>query len=231
MKTSPAMTDDALFGGKSFAAFLFDMDGTILSSIESAERVWSAWAVRHGLDVATFLPTMHGRRAIDTVLRQGLPGIDAEAEAEGILKAEIDDVGGVHAIEGAAEFLALLPSDRWAIVTSATRALALRRLEAAGLRAPAVFITAEDIAKGKPEPDCYLLAAARLGFAAKDCLVFEDAAAGIEAGERAGACVLVIRATQTHKTTTSHVSVQDYAALDIVADGTGALSLKFKIAP
>jgi sugar-phosphatase len=231
MKPSPTMTNDALFGAKSFAAFLFDMDGTILSSIESAERVWSAWAVRHGLDVAAFLPTMHGCRAIDTVLRQGLPGIDAEAEAAGILKAEIDDVDGVHAIAGAAEFLASLPPDRWAIVTSASRALALRRLEAAGLSHPAIFVTAEDIARGKPDPEGYLLAAERLGFQAKDCLVFEDAAAGIEAGERAGGSVLVIRATQTHKMATSHVSVLDYSGLDAVKDATGALSLKFRTVP
>ena len=231
MKASPAVTDEALFGGKPFAAFLFDMDGTILSSIESAERVWSAWAVRHGLDVAAFLPTMHGRRAIDTVLLQGLPGIDAEAEAAGILKAEIDDVGGVHAIAGAVEFLASLPQDRWAIVTSASRSLALRRLEAAGLSHPTIFVTAEDITRGKPDPEGYLLAAARLGFQARDCLVFEDAAAGIEAGERAGGSVLVIRATQTHKPTTSHVSVLDYAGLDAVADATGALSLRFRSDP
>ena len=231
MKASPVMTEDALFGGKSFAAFLFDMDGTILSSIESAERVWSAWAVRHGLDVATFLPTMHGRRAIDTVLRQELPGIDAEAEAAGILQAEIDDVDGVHALAGAVEFLASLPQDRWAIVTSASRSLALRRLEAAGLSHPAVFVTAEDITNGKPDPEGYLLAAARLGFQATDCLVFEDAAAGIEAGERAGGSVLVIRATQTHKMATVHASVLDYSGLDVIKDGAGALSLKFRNAP
>ncbi len=228
MRALPANSNNSLFGAKKFAAFLFDMDGTILSSIESAERVWSAWAVRHGLDVAAFLPTMHGCRAIDTITRQGLAGIDAEAEAAGVLQAEIDDVEGVHAIAGAAEFLASLPPDRWAIVTSASRSLALRRLEAAGLSHPAIFVTAEDIASGKPDPEGYLLAAKRLGFAAKDCLVFEDAAAGIEAGERSGASVLVIRATQTHKMATPHVSTVDYTTLRAVTDRTGALSLAGK---
>ncbi len=215
------MTASPPFEGKTFAAFLFDMDGTILSSIDSAERVWSAWAVRHGLDVAAFIPTMHGRRALDTVLAQNLPGIDAQAEADGVLAAEMEDLEGVHALPGAAAFLAALPAHRWAIVTSATRDLARVRLGAAGLVAPDTFVTAEDIERGKPEPDGYLLAAARLGVAIEDCLVFEDAAAGILAGERSGASVLVIRATQNPKLDTPHPAVDDYVGLDPVSENGG----------
>lgn len=220
------MTTDALFGGRSFAAFLFDMDGTLLTSIEAAERVWSDWARRQGLDVAAFLPTLHGKRAIDTVRQLGLPGIDVEAEAEWILQAEIDDVDGVREIGGAAGFLATLPPDRWAVVTSAPRLLALRRLEAAGLAPPAVFVTADDVSIGKPEPDCYLLAASRLGVAASDCLVFEDAPAGIEAGERAGASVLVIQATHTAPSGSAHPGVGSYVGLEVLADADGRLSLR-----
>src|SRR5258705_432945 len=91
-----------MFAGRYFAAFLFDMDGTLLNSTAAAERVWSAWAIRHGLDVAAFLPTMHGRRAIETVRRLALPGIDAQREADEISQAEIADVEGIHAIAGAA---------------------------------------------------------------------------------------------------------------------------------
>jgi sugar-phosphatase len=215
------MTDAPPLGGKTFAAFLFDMDGTILSSIEAAERVWSAWAVRHGLDVATFIPKMHGRRALDTVLAQNLTGIDPQAEADGILQAEMEDLEGVSAIAGAAAFLAALPPHRWAIVTSATRDLAEVRLKAAGLVAPDTFVTASDIERGKPEPDGYLLAAKRLGVAIEDCLVFEDAAAGILAGERSGASVLVIRATQNPKLDTPHAAVDDYANLAPVSENGG----------
>ena len=100
---------------KQFSGFLFDMDGTLLTSIAAAERVWGAWAQRQGLDPVAFLPTMHGRRAIDTIRRLKLPGLDPEVEAEKITRAEIDDVEGVVAIAGAAEFLAALPTDRWAI--------------------------------------------------------------------------------------------------------------------
>lgn len=219
------MTTDALFGGRSFAAFLFDMDGTLLTSIEAAERVWSNWAGRHGLDVAAFLPTLHGKRAIDTVRQLALPGVDADAEAEWILQAEIDDVDGVREIGGAAAFLGALPADRWALVTSAPRLLALRRLEAAGLTPPAVFVTADDVAIGKPAPDCYLLAASRLGVVASDCLVFEDAPAGIEAGERAGASVLVIQATHTAPLASSHPGVSHYAGLRVSSDADGRLTV------
>ncbi len=111
------------------------MDGTILNSIAAAERVWTAWARRHGLDVAAFLPTIHGVRGIETITRLELPGVDPEAEAHAIVLAEIEDVEGVEAIEGAAAFLASLPADRWAIVTSSPRQLAIRRLAAAGLPA------------------------------------------------------------------------------------------------
>ncbi|MBN8900788.1 HAD-IA family hydrolase [Kaistia sp. MMO-174] len=220
------MTTDALFGGRSFAAFLFDMDGTLLTSIEAAERVWSDWARRQGLDVEAFLPTLHGKRAIDTVRQLGLPGIDVEAEAEAILQAEIDDVDGVREIGGAAGFLSALPPDRWAVVTSAPRLLAIRRLEAAGLTPPAVFVTADDVTIGKPEPDCYLLAASRLGVAASDCLVFEDAPAGIEAGERAGASVLVIQATHTAPAATVHPGVGSYDGLRVATDTEGRLILE-----
>src|SRR5690242_20565047 len=135
---------ESTLSGRTFGAILFDMDGTIVNSIAVAERAWAAWAERHGLDVASFLPTVHGVRDIDTIIRLGLPGVDPHAEAQTILLAEIEDVDGVEAIEGAAAFLASLPADRWAIVTSAPRQLALCRIAAAGLPTPAVLVTAED---------------------------------------------------------------------------------------
>lgn len=211
----------ALIPSRSFAAFLFDMDGTILSSIVSAERVWSQWAERHGVEVATFLPTIHGVRSVETIRRLALPGIDPEAEAAEITRFEIEDVEGIEAISGAAAFLATLPADRWAIVTSAPRALAARRLEAAALPVPPVMITAEDVEHGKPAPDCFLLAAARLGMPAGDCLVFEDTAAGIAAAESAGAAVIVITATHAHPLVTRHAGVSGYGALVVIAEPAG----------
>ena len=213
------------FPDRRFAAFLSDMDGTILTSIVAAERVWAGWARRHGLDVEAFLPTIHGVRSVETVRRLGLPGVDPEAEAAEITRLEIEDVAGVEAIAGAAAFLAALPADRWAIVTSAPRALATRRLEAAGLPVPPVMITSEDVDRGKPAPDCFLLAATRLGVPADQCLVFEDTPAGIAAAEAAGTAVMVITVTHAHPLETVHPDVPDYAALGARIGPEGSLEI------
>ena len=201
------------------------MDGTILSSIAAAERVWTRWALRHGVDVAAFLPTIHGMRAVETIGRQNLPGVDVEAEAAVIHAEEMEDVEGIAAIAGVRAFLEALPADRWALVTSAPRELARRRIEAAGLPMPPLMIAAEDVTQGKPAPDCFLLAAARLGVRASDCLVFEDAPAGIAAAEAAGASVLVITATHAHPLDTRHPGVVDYGAVAVRVDAGGALRL------
>ena len=206
---------------KRFSAFLFDMDGTLLNSIIAAERVWTIWAQRHDLDVAAFLPTIHGVRSVDTIRRLNLPGLDPVLEAEGISRAEIEDVEGVVSIEGAARLLASLPAERWAIVTSAPRALAEARLKAASLELPANLITAEDVSQGKPAPDCFLLAAKRLGVDIKDCLVFEDAPAGIAAAEAAGASVMVITATHEHAITTAHATLVSYEEVKAVVSAQG----------
>ncbi|WP_219268819.1 HAD-IA family hydrolase [Pseudomonas sp. Xaverov 259] len=209
-----------------YRAFLFDMDGTLLNSIAAAERVWSIWAERHGLEVAAFLATIHGARAIDTITRQALPGVDPEVEAQWITEAEINDVEGVVAIAGAVEFLNGLPGDQWALVTSAPRELALRRLAAAGISPPAVLVTAEDVASGKPDPACYVLGAQRLGVPVQECLVFEDAAVGIRAGEAAGADVLVVTATHLTPIVTAHASINDYKRLQVMRDAEGKLRLQ-----
>jgi sugar-phosphatase len=204
---------ESTFFNRAFGALRFDMDGTIINSVAAAERVWAAWAMRHGLDVASFLPTIHGVRAIETITALDLPGVDPQAEVHALLLAEIEDVEGIEAIEGAAAFLASLPSDRWAIVTSSPRRLAIRRLEAAGLPTPAVFVTGEDVEQGKPAPDCFLLAAQRLGQKIEDCLVFEDAPAGIQAAEAAGAALVVVTAAHSRLLDTRHPTITGYAEL------------------
>ena len=148
-----------MHSNKEFAAVLFDMDGTILRSIGIAECIWAGWAESHGIDPAVLLPTIHGVRAVETISRLDLPGIDAEAEAERITQAEIAAMDGIEPIPGVAAFIGSLPTDRWVVVTSAPRALAERRIEAAGLPMPAILIAAEDVTVGKPAPDGYLLAA------------------------------------------------------------------------
>lgn len=207
------MTERLLFPDRGFDAFLFDMDGTLLNSIAVAERVWGNWAIRHGLDPVAFLRTIHGVRAIETITALQLPGVDPLAEAVAINELELEDMEGIEAIAGVVSFLEALPADRWAIVTSAPRLLAERRLAAAGLVPPAVMVTSEDVSRGKPAPDCFLLAAERLGVRADRCVVFEDAPAGIAAAEAAGAAVVVVTTTHTHPLETPHPGIAHYERL------------------
>lgn len=211
---------------KTYGAFLFDMDGTILNSLAAAERVWGRWALRQGLDLATFLPMMHGKRGIDTITGLNLPGIDPVAEAAEILRGEIEDVEGVVAIDGAAEFLASLPADRWAIVTSAPADLARTRLAAAGLPQPRIMVTAEDVVVGKPDPQCYLLGAERIGMDPSGVLVFEDVLAGVMAGEAAGADVMVVTATHQHALETVYPKLPHYRDVRVDISGDGRLAIR-----
>ena len=206
------MTPDLLPDSR-FAAMLFDMDGTLINSIAAAENVWAIWARSHGIDVKTFLPTIHGRRAIDTIASLNLPDLDAATEAAYITQAEIAEVKGVKEIPGAAAFLSQIPPSKWAVVTSAPLQLALTRLKAAGLPIPNVLISAEDVEQGKPQPDCYLLAAKRLGIEISDCLIFEDAEIGIAAAKASGGTLVVVTATHTQHSpagAAGQIVVQDY---------------------
>lgn len=209
-----------------YSAFLFDMDGTVINSIAAAERIWGQWAQRQGLDVAAFLPTIHGARSVDTIARLGLPGLDPAVEAAGITQAEIVDADGIIEISGAIAFLNALPPERWAIVTSAPRELAVRRLQVAGIPMPVVLVAAEDVVHGKPNPDCFLLAADKLGVRAADCLIFEDAPIGIRAAEATGATVMVVTSTHAHPMATSHATIYSYDSLAPHVDKNDLLTLR-----
>jgi sugar-phosphatase len=206
---------------RAYAVFLFDMDGTLLTSIRSAERVWSAWALRHGLDATTFLPTLHGKRAHDTIRQLNVPGLDPIAEAAWITAAEIADVADIEAINGAADFLASLPLARWGIVTSAPRKLAEARLAAAGLPSHRLLVASEDVEHGKPAPDPFLLGARKLGAPPADCLVFEDTQAGLQSAQAAGMDSIVVTLTHAHPMTTLVPAVLDYADLQAQAGPDG----------
>jgi len=198
------------FVDRKFSALLFDMDGTILNSIAVAEKIWGDWAAGFGIDVESFLPTIHGIRSVENIAKLNLPGVDAESEAQKITNAEISEVDGVVPIPGAEEFLKSLPKNKWAVVTSAPRKLALARLVAVGFPLPSVLVAAEDVKRGKPDPECYILAAKQLGVDPRDCLVFEDAEAGIQAGQASGAQVVVVTSTHRSVLKTDHFSIKDY---------------------
>jgi sugar-phosphatase len=180
------------FRGHSYAAFLFDMDGTLLDSSAVVDRVWGRWAKAHGIDAEELLANVHGVRSSDTIRRFAGAKVDVRKETQWILDAEVADVDGVVALEGIHEFIAVLDPGAWAIVTSAPRALAETRLRAVKLPVPLVMITAEDVQRGKPDPQGFLLGAQRLGVNIGECLVFEDSPAGVAAAKAAGAHVAIV---------------------------------------
>jgi sugar-phosphatase len=176
-------------------AVLFDCDGVLVDSATSVERAWRRWATERGLDGDAIVAVAHGRRTEDTMRELGLSG-DLGAEVEHLEGYEIADAASVHAFPAAAALLPELPPGSWAVVTSGTRALATSRLAAAGLPLPAVLVTADDVAAGKPDPEGYLEAARRLGRAPAECVVLEDAPAGVQAALAAG--MRVVGLTTTH---------------------------------
>jgi sugar-phosphatase len=166
-------------------AILFDCDGVLVDSVAGGERAWSQWATDFGLEPSAVLNGVHGRRSAETVAMY-LPVAQRAEALRRIDGMEIADAGNTTAIPGAAELIASL-SDNWAVVTSAAPALLRARLTAAGLPVPRVTVTAADVQEGKPAPEGYLAAAAKLGFSIGACVVIEDSPTGIRAGRSAGA--------------------------------------------
>jgi sugar-phosphatase len=180
------------------SAVLFDLDGVLIDSTPAVTRVWHRWAVEHGFDPETVVQLAHGRPSRITI-RDLLPNADNDRENREVERREIEDLEGVVLLPGAGQLLNTLPPDRWTIATSCTRALAEVRLRAASLPIPKAMITATDVEIGKPDPEPYLKAAAKLGFAPADCIVVEDAPAGVRAGKAAGARVIAFLTTMTRR--------------------------------
>lgn len=173
----------------SVRGILFDMDGVLISSIGSVERSWTKWAEEHGVDPAVAIKMAHGRRAIETV-RALRPDLNAVEELRRLEEMEVTDNEGVASLEGVQRILQVLPASRWAVVTSATKRLALSRMRHGGIPVPKFVVTADHVIKGKPDPEPYLTGAKLLGLQPKECLVIEDAASGAKAGHAAGCKVL-----------------------------------------
>jgi len=173
-------------------AILFDMDGTLVDSTVVVELVWKRFADRFGLDLAEILETSHGRRMEDSIVRFGPDGIDVDAVKKDLSDFEYATTDGIVAVAGAVDFIASLPAESIALVTSAGRELATMRMASVDVPLPGVVVTAEDVERGKPFPDPYLAAAAQLGVDPADVVVFEDADAGIESGLAAGMRVIVV---------------------------------------
>lgn len=173
---------------------LFDMDGVLMSSLGSVERSWRSYAASRSLDPELAVKMAHGRRAIETVhaLR---PDLDARAELRVIEDLEVEDNEGLVVLPGVREMIAALPEDSWAIVTSATERLARSRLAFAGIKIPKHFVTGDTVTQGKPHPEPYKRGAALLGVGVEQCMVIEDAPAGVASGKAAGCHVLAVLTT------------------------------------
>lgn len=171
-------------------AVLLDNDGVLVDSTASGEAAWRTWATRWGLDPEAVVAVVHGVRSRETVARF-VPAADVEVATAEIDALELADTAGTVAIPGAPALVASLPDDARAVVTSAPRPLAVARLAAAGVPVPGTVVSSEDVSQGKPAPDPYLAAAARLGVDPASCVVLEDSPSGIRAARAAGVAAVV----------------------------------------
>jgi sugar-phosphatase len=175
---------------------LFDLDGVLVDSRPLIEDIWRRWAAPRGLDAGQFIAVAHGRRTSETI-RAVAPELDVALETAALDAMEEVATEGLAAVPGAVELLDALEPGSWAIVTSGSRAVATLRLRTAGLPIPAVMVTGDEVKFGKPHPEPYLTGAARSGAQPAQCIVIEDAPAGILAAKAAG--MRVIAVTTTHR--------------------------------
>ena len=203
-------------------AVLFDLDGVLVDSAEVVERTWRRWAARYGLDPAHVIRTAHGRRTIETV-RLLAPHLVADDEVAALAASESTETDGVYEVPGARELLAPLPPRSWAVVTSGIRPVAELRIRHTGLPIPPVLITADQVHHGKPHPEGYLTAAARLGVDPARCVVVEDTPPGIEAAHAGRMRVVAIASTyHADALAGAEVVVPVLASLRIEASPSGA---------
>jgi sugar-phosphatase len=176
------------------SAILFDLDGVLVDSTRSVARQWRLWAGENNIDPEKVLEIAHGRRTIE-VVRILAPHLDAKAEESRIEKREADDIDGVAVMPGAAQLLKSIPDGRWCVVTSGTHYLATSRLRFAQLSIPRVLVAADDVQKGKPAPEPYLKGAQLLNANPTQCLVVEDAPAGIRSAHAGGMKAIALTST------------------------------------
>lgn len=212
----------------SCAAILFDLDGVLVDSTKAVEREWREWAALKGVDGDAIVAIAHGVRSIE-VIRRAAPHLDAEAEASALENHEAHDHRGVSCMPGALELVRSIPEGRWGVVTSGSRLLATSRLPFCGLPVPDVLVTSDDVINGKPHPEPYLKGAARMGFSPADCVVVEDAPAGIESARAAGMTVIGMASTyRADFLVHANAVVTRLAQIVVRVDGVGKLKVEIE---
>lgn len=208
------------------AAVVFDLDGVLVDSRRAVDVAWGRWAEAHGLDSAAVLRAIPGTRTRDSVALLA-PELDPDAEAAGLAASEAALADQVTAVPGAAALIARLPAGRWGIATSGTSQIARPRLMHAGLPAPHVFVTAEMVVHGKPDPEVYLRAASALGVEPAACVVFEDAPSGIAAAAAAGCTVVGVLTWAQRELLDAPYAVRDLTGI-AVTSSHGRIGLRFE---
>ena len=207
------------------SAILFDLDGVLVDSTRAVDREWRAWAKRKGVDGDAIMAIAHGVRTVE-VIRRVAPHLDAELEASLIESEEAEDKEGVVVMPGAVELVRSIPEGRWGVVTSGSRLLASTRMVYCGLPLPKVLITADDVTQGKPHPEPYLKGAEGLGFEPADCLVIEDAPAGIRSARAGGMKVIGITSTYAAaKLVEAYAVIKGLSQVRVSRNGTGKLTV------
>jgi sugar-phosphatase len=210
------------------SAILFDLDGVLVDSTGSVDRQWRAWAREQGIDEQQVIDVAHGVRTIE-VIRRVAPHMDAETEVLRLEQREADDHDGVSLMPGAVELVRSIPEGQWGVVTSGTRLLASARLQWAGLPLPRVLVTAEDVTHGKPDPEPYLRGAQLLGAKPEDCLVIEDAPAGIQSAQAGGMKVVGLTSTYgAPQLQAADAVVKKLAQVQVRKDGPGRLAVSLQ---
>jgi sugar-phosphatase len=201
------------------SAIIFDLDGVLANSIAILEESWAIWCAEKGLNFATVMNIAHGRRKSE-ILATVVPYLDPLPEIARIKQLEDDRVALVKGVSGASAFVSKVPAGKWAIGTSGERDGALARLRQVGIAPPAVLISSEDVDRGKPFPDVYLKAAAGLRIAPEECLVFEDAPAGVVAAHNAGMQAIALLTTYPADAFPGGVpKIQDFTRLSVSISG------------
>ena len=175
------------------SAILFDLDGVLLDSTRVVAVQYTRWALENGLDPAVVIHAAHGVRTIEVIQRVA-PHLDAEAETRKIEEREAA-ADEIVRMPGAVELVSSIPKGRWCVVTSGTRFLATTRMSRFGVPIPAILVTADDVTRGKPDPEPYLKGAELLKASPVECVVVEDAPAGIRAAHEAGMKVISLPST------------------------------------
>jgi sugar-phosphatase len=207
------------------SAVLFDLDGVLIDSTRSVDRQWRAWARKQGIDEEKVMAIAHGVRTIE-VIRAVAPHLDAEAEVRRLETREAHDHVDVSVMPGAAELIGAIPRGRWCVVTSGTRLLASARLRFGGLPVPKVLITADDVVNGKPHPEPYLKGAKLLGVSPGECLVIEDAPAGIRSARAGGMRVIGLASTYpASKLEEADAVVKKLKRIHVARDGAQQLMI------